>query len=503
MGAGGTLARDAKIETKMTTNAENSQEQSWRMLLGMHFPKDVSPPMNRSQSKANHGEDRRGHFLSLLFLALIVGAFAGLLGALFRLLLVHSDIWRNTLIVWAHGRGPAGLPLVVITAAILVAFAAWLVRRIAPSASGSGIPNVEAALDRRMQPTLFWRLIPVKLVGGVLAIGSGLALGREGPCVQMGAITGHYLSELSRRDWPDARALIAAGAGAGLATAFNAPLAGAIFVLEELYKRFETRIAIAALAASVTAIGVSRLLLGNAPDFRVPSFPLVIGALSPLFFLLGLFAGLLAVLYNSMLLGALAIADRLSRFPVELRAGLIGAAVGALAWFAPSIVGGGDSITEGVLNGAGSLTMLPLFYGIRLVLSTASYAAGTPGGLFAPMLVLGAQSGLFFGLLVEGIFPGSGVQPEGFAIVGMAALFTGIVRAPLTGIVLTAEMTGSVTLVLPMLAASVIAMLIPTLLGSAPIYDSLLERILSRPAGTSAQSDAPDPDPNNGRSGHG
>jgi len=142
-------------------------------------------------------------------------------------------------------------------------------------------------------------------------------------------------------------------------------------------------------------------------------------------------------------------------------------------------VGGGDAITQGVLTGAGTLTMLPILYAIRLVLSTASYAAGTPGGLFAPMLVLGAQSGLFFGLVVEAIFPGSGIQPESFAIVGMAALFAGIVRAPLTGIILTAEMTGSVTLVLPMLAACAIAMVIPTLFGSAPIYDSLRERLLS------------------------
>ena len=434
--------------------------------------------MNHSQEKSTYTTDGSRHFLALVSLALITGVFAGLLGGLFRLLLVHADIWRSALIDRAHGLGTAGLPTVVIGAAILVAFAAWLVRRFAPSAAGSGIPNVEAALDQRLRPAAFMILIPIKFVGGVLAIGSGLALGREGPSVQMGASAGHFMSELSRRSWPDHRALIAAGAGAGLATAFNAPLAGAIFVLEELYKRFEIRIAVAALTASVTAIGVSRLLLGDAPDFNV-SESSVATITQPLFFLLGVIAGLLAVLYNSMLLGALAIADRLSRVPVELRAGVIGAAVGALAWFAPAIVGGGDAITQGVLTGAGTLTMLPILYAIRLVLSTASYAAGTPGGLFAPMLVLGAQSGLFFGLVVEAIFPGSGIQPESFAIVGMAALFTGIVRAPLTGIILTAEMTGSVTLVLPMLAACAIAMVIPTLFGSAPIYDSLRERLLS------------------------
>jgi chloride channel protein, CIC family len=294
------------------------------------------------------------------------------------------------------------------------------------------------------------------------------------------ACAANFVAELSRRNRSDSRALIAAGAGAGLAAAFNAPLAGVIFVLEELYKRFEISIALAALGASTTAIVVSRLILGDAPDYQVAPIAFVVDSVKPLFCLFGLLAGLLAVVYNIMLLGALSIADRLAHVPVELRAGLVGAAVGVLAWFAPAIVGGGDSITQSVLNGAGSLALLPLLYAIRLVLSTVSYAAGTPGGLFAPMLVLGAQSGLFFGLLANAMFPSIGVQPESFAVVGMAALFTGIVRAPLTGIVLTMEMTANFTLLLPMLAACFVAMLIPTLLGNPPIYDSLRERALSR-----------------------
>ena len=453
----------------------------------------MQEPEKRQPLPADRADEKRGSLVVLAVLALVVGAFAGVLGAAFRSLLAQADVWRNALIAWAHGWGVIGFLMVVITLALSVAIAAWLVRRFAPRASGSGIPDVEAALVQSVGLPPFWRLIPVKFVGGVLAIGSGLALGREGPSVQMGASAAHFVAQLSQRHWPDTRALIAAGAGAGLATAFNAPLAGAIFVLEELYKRFETRIAIAALAASVTAIGVSRLLLGDAPDYLVAPVPAVADAVKPLFFILGLLAGYLAVIYNAMLLGGLAVADRFARVPVEWRAGFVGAAVGVLAWFAPGLVGGGEHITQGVLNGSGSLMVLPLLFAIRLVLSCASYAAGTPGGLFAPMLVLGAQSGLFFGLLADRLFPGIGVQPESFAVVGMAALFTGIVRAPLTGIVLTLEMTANVTLLLPMLAACFVAMVIPTLMGNAPIYDSLRERTLSRLEGKSAQSDAPDP----------
>ena len=234
--------------------------------------------------------------------------------------------------------------------------------------------------------------------------------------------------------------------------------------------------------ASATAIAVSRLILGDFPNYQVAPIPFVTDAVKPLFFLLGLLAGLLAVIYNILLLATLDVANRLANIPVELRAAFVGAAVGVLAWFAPTIVGGGEEITQSILDGSGTLALLPLLYGVRLLLSTTSYAAGTPGGLFAPMLVLGAQSGMFFGLAAEVIFPGIGVQPESFAVVGMAAMFTGIVRPPLTGIVLTLEMTANVTLLLPMMTACFVAML-----GNAPIYDSLRERTLRRLAAGAAQ----------------
>jgi CIC family chloride channel protein len=278
-----------------------------------------------------------------------------------------------------------------------------------------------------------------------------------------------------RRDWADCRVLLAAGAGAGLATAFNAPMAGAVFVLEELVRRFEIWIAIVALGASATAIAVSRSILGDLPDFQVGALAYASAEIRPLYFILGAVAGLVAIAYNRVLLGTMAAVDRLSSWPVELRAGLIGAAVGTLAWFAPDLVGGGDTITQRTLAGAETLAAIPAAFLLRFGLGAVSYAARTPGGLFAPMLVLGAQLGLSFGIICDMAFPEAHVQPEGFAIVGMAALFTGIVRAPLTGLVLVTEMTASVTMLLPMLGACFVAMLVPTLLRDPPIYDSLSE----------------------------
>jgi chloride channel protein, CIC family len=415
-----------------------------------------------------------GSLLALATLALVVGAASGLVGAIFRLSLERADDLRNALIAWAHGWKLLGFIALTFACAAATATSAWMVRRYAPKASGSGIPHVEAVLRGEL-PQAPFRLIPVKFLGGLLAIGSGLALGREGPSVQMSASIAHLVGKLFNRNWADCRVLLAAGAGAGLATAFNAPIAGAIFVLEELVRRFEPRIAIAALGASATAISVSRVFLGDASDFHVDTLAYAGAETRPLYFVLGAVAGFMAIVYNRALLATIAVAGRFNHGPPELRAALVGALVGILAWFAPEMVGGGDQITQQTLTGVGTLVTISLIFLLRFGLASVSYAAGTPGGLFAPMLVLGAQIGLMFGILCQMAFPDLNIQPVGFAVVGMAAFFTGVVRAPLTGIVLVAEMTANVTMLLPMLGACFIAMLVPILLGNPPIYDSLRE----------------------------
>jgi chloride channel protein, CIC family len=426
--------------------------------------------------------------LVLAVLALIAGAASGLIVAIFRLVLAQADRWRDELIARAHHQPLAGLVLIVSGSAAAVALAAWLVRRFSPYASGSGIPQVEAALTGDLPPAPP-RLIPVKFLGGLLAIGAGMALGREGPSVQMGAVVAHIVGKAFRRSWPDLRTLLAAGAGAGLAVAFNAPIAGAVFVLEELVRRLETRTAIVALGASSTAILISRLLLGDAPDFQVAvsvqattatgPLPYAVAATWPLFLVLGVAAGIAASLYNRAILGTLSLAARLDpRCPVEIQAAAIGALVGIIGWFSPGLIGGGDNITQRVVAGSAALGTIPLAFVVRFGLGAACYAARTPGGLFAPLLVLGAQLGLLFGALCQSAFPSLGIEPEAFAVVAMAAFFTGVVQAPVTGIVLVTEMTAAFTTLLPMLAACFAAMVAASLLRTAPIYDSLREQAM-------------------------
>ena len=438
--------------------------------------------MEQVEGSIVEGRSRDHALLLPALVAPLAGAATGLICAVFRLSLEAADRMRGAVIDWAHHQPRVLAFLLVVTAtAAAVALAAWLVRRFAPYTSGSGIPHVEAALEGEVRPAPPG-LIPIKFVGGLLAIGSGLALGREGPSVQMGAAISHRLGELLRCSADDRRILLAAGAGAGLAAAFNAPIAGAVFVLEELVRRFEPRIAVAALGASAAAIAVTRAVLGDMPDFKVdPLGYQPAGAL--LFYIaLGVVCGLAAICYSWTVLRAMSLAERFARGSVEIRGAVIGAAVGAAAWFFPDLVGGGDAITQTTLLGGVGFTLLVVIFLFRFVLGAVSYATAVPGGLFAPMLVLGAQLGLGFGHLCLLALPGSGIEPTAFAIVGMAAFFIGVVQAPVTGIVLATEMTASFTMLLPMLVAGAAAMLLPALLRSLPIYDSLRQRVARRPA---------------------
>jgi CIC family chloride channel protein len=230
----------------------------------------------------------------------------------------------------------------VAAIAALTGLAARLVERFSPYAAGSGIPRVEAVAKGELSPAPF-SLLPVKFFGGWLAIGGGLALGREGPSVQMGASIGSLVGRKFRLKQGDHVALLAACGGAGLATAFNAPIAGAVFVLEELIRRFDTRIAIAALGASCCAIAVARIFLGSAPDFQIEALPYSGLGSGLLFTGLGVLAGFAGMAYNAAILAGLSLAARIPWRP-GWRAAVIGATVGMMAWFTPGLVGGGDAI---------------------------------------------------------------------------------------------------------------------------------------------------------------
>lgn len=418
-----------------------------------------------------------GHLLGFSATAIVVGALTGLVTGTFKKALESVSEGRGALIEWAQHDRFLGLMAVMAVCAAGASLAAALVHRLEPHAEGSGIPRVEAVVAGRIPPGSPL-ILPIKYLGGLLAIGSGLALGREGPSVQMGGNIAITISRLTRRNSHDLRVLVAAGAAAGLATAFNAPIAGGVFVLEELIRRFDPRTTIATLLAAGSGFYSAKLVLGESGhDFDTALISAPTLAHAPVMLAVGVVAGLVGVAYNWLILSSLNIMDR-SRLPCELRAGLIGAGIGCVAYFAPNLVGGGDSLTQHALLHGDSLALAAVA-GIlvaRIGLGVLSYAAATPGGLFAPMLVLGSYVGLLVGIAGKAVIPQWTPEPTALALIGIAAFFTATVRAPLTGIVLATELTGVTTQLPPMLGACALAMLVATALRSEPIYDALSAR---------------------------
>jgi CIC family chloride channel protein len=413
--------------------------------------------------------------------SILTGILIGLVGGAFRYCLIAADTRRDALVAWARAWPYIGWMAPVALGLVGVAVARVLVVRIAPTAEGSGIQRVEAVIRGEVKQAPH-SIVFVKFFGGLLAMGSGLALGREGPTVQMGSSLSWLISHFLIRDDEDAGVIGAAGAGAGLAVAFNAPIGGSVFVFEELTSNFTPWLLVATLAAASVAVWIMRLMLGNTLDFTVQQVRLTQPWKVAPFLVLGALLGAAGALYNAANVGLLRLSDRLSGVSSVSRAAIIGAAVGLVAWFAPALVGGGDNLTQAILADRFAVRSLVAVFLARFLLGPWSYAAGTPGGIFAPLLVLGASSGALFAGVLNHYMPTLGLSPVALAVVGMAALFSASVRAPLTGIVLTVEMTGRGDLTLALLGASLVAMVVAMLLKSEPIYVTLKRRMLEREA---------------------
>jgi H+/Cl- antiporter ClcA len=411
----------------------------------------------------------------LYIAATLVGVFAGLIGGAFHALLDLATEGREGLKhLVAAAPVPGWLLLMPLGAAVLLV-AMWIVRRYAPETAGSGVQEVEAILagERKLR---WQRVLPVKFFAGTLAVGSGLVLGREGPTIHMGAALGQLASErLGPRPGAN-RALLAAGAAAGLATAFNAPLASIVFVTEELREHFEYRFATiqSVIIACCAAVIVSGWMLGQGPDMPMPHLQMAPLDALPLFLVLGVLIGALGVLFNRLLLGSVAAFRALGSPAIYAAAAISGAILGALFWFAPHTIGGGESLVEKLLHGQPALLLLIALLMVRLLTTVGSYGLGLPGGIFAPMLALGTICGAAFAALVTLVAPALAMAPEVFAVAAMGALFAATVRAPLTGIILVIELTGAQALALPIILTCLSATFTAEGMGGRPIYSALL-----------------------------
>ncbi len=421
--------------------------------------------------------DARG-LVILGLVAAVAGFIVGIVGGYFRKLLFEADDLRLSFLTWAHDWSGPGWILLILVVVVCVVLARLVVLAV-PRVSGSGIQDVEAVFKGEV-PATSWEVLPAKFVGGVLAIGAGLALGREGPTVHLGASIGSEAGRRFRLDDQDVRILQTALGGAGLGVAFNAPLGGALFVFEEIAKTIRLRLGLATLIGTSTAIAASRMILGDRPDFLVGQIGTPVGWTLVVFLAFGVVTGVAGAWYNRLIVFMLRLSDRAQRVPPLAQAAAIGVVVGVLLWFDPLVAtGGGDRLTQELLGGGIALASVAGYFLIRFFLGPLSYAGQTPGGLFSPLLAVGA----LWGVVVHGLgghfLSGPGTGAAAFAIIGMSTLFAAIVRAPLTGIVLIIEMTATTTLVVPMLAAAFGAVITTSLMHNEPIYDSLGRRMMA------------------------
>lgn len=417
-------------------------------------------------------------------LAVVAGALVGLVGTVFH---IAADALLHGFRAWV-GEMPAHQAVGVAGAAgaAMVTTAVLLVRAVAPAAAGSGVQEIEGALEG-VRPLDWRRILPVKFAGGVLAIGSGLVVGREGPTIHMGAAISAGFAERLGLDDVDRRGLIAAGAAAGLAAAFNAPVAAVLFVVEETRRQFPytARTYCGVIFASVASTVVTEEIAGVAPDLRIEASVPGLELLAA-FALFGVVLGGVGVLFNRLLVWTLDGFDALARLSPLLGPVAVGGLLGVLAVTLPAATGGGESLIRSLVAESFAPAALAGLLALRLATTLVSYSVGAPGGIFAPILTLATLGGLAFANLAALVLPVAAAgHGAAFAIAGMAGLFAASVRAPMVAVVLVAELTGAYGLLLPVLVTAVVAFVVARALGGEPIYETLLARTLRRAGGPS------------------
>ncbi|TMX46460.1 H(+)/Cl(-) exchange transporter ClcA [Vibrio sp. Hep-1b-8] len=421
--------------------------------------------------------------ISVLFLSLLVGVLAGLVGTYFEIAVHFVSETRTE---WLKSEIGSLLPLwlaAFIISASLAFIGYFLVHRFAPEAAGSGIPEIEGAMDG-IRPVRWWRVIPVKFFGGMGALGSGMVLGREGPTVQMGGAIGRMVTDIFKVDNDDTKhSLLASGAAGGLAAAFNAPLAGIMFVVEEMRPQFRySLISIrAVIISAISANIVFRYINGQDAVITMPQYQAPDLATLWLFLLLGALFGMFGVVFNQLVTLSQDLFVKLHRNDCKrylITGSLIGGCFGIMLLYFPEVTGGGISLIPNITNGGYSASILLLMFVARIATTMICFGSGAPGGIFAPMLALGTLFGYAFGLIAQGLFPELPITPGMFAIAGMGALFAATVRAPITGILLVIEMTNNYYLILPLIITSLGAVIFAQMLGGQPIYSQLLHRTL-------------------------
>ncbi|QBO36350.1 ClC family H(+)/Cl(-) exchange transporter [Periweissella cryptocerci] len=412
--------------------------------------------------------------LNVVLRAIVVGLLVGIVVSAFRWAIGQLlEVWK---VIYHTSAQNHWLMLVVILGMVGLA---WIIGKITgpnPNVMGSGIPQVEGQLHGQIEMNA-WSVLWRKFVAGILAIGTGTFLGREGPSIQLGAAVGQLYAEKRHFKQQNRSLMIATGAAAGLAAAFSAPIAGTMFVLEEIYRSFSVLVWLGALTGALTADLVAQEIFGLTPVLAIHYTHVLPLHYYWILVILGLVLGLAGYCYQRVILWMPRFYQLFSRIPREFQGVVPLLLVIPVGIYFSNTLGGGATLIQSVAKSVPGLGILVGLLLLRFVFSMISYGSGLPGGIFLPILTLGALIGAIVGMVFVkmGLLPN--VYIPNLIIFAMAGYFAGISKAPFTAIILITEMVGSLMHLLPLALVALVAYLVVDLLGGTPIYESLLARL--------------------------
>jgi CIC family chloride channel protein len=414
------------------------------------------------QSKLQSREDQ-----VFLALALVIGVLTGLAVVAFILVTERAGmrLYPPNAARWRRLAFPLGGSILI----------GYLLYKYFPFARGSGVPQTKAALYAR-DGRITLRTIIGKFLCTSATLASGIPLGREGPSVQVGAGIASVLGRNLGLRPEKVKALIPVGAAAAIAAAFNTPMAAVLFALEEIVGDLHAPVLGSVVLASAAAWITLHLFLGNTPLFKVPAYQLVSPWEFAIYAVLGIAGGVVSVAFTETLLHMRRRFLRLSPKTAWLQPAAGGVVVGISAWFVPQVLGVGYSYVGDALNSYMALKLMLLLILLKFITVTTSYASGNAGGIFAPALFIGAMLGGSLGTFAHQFFPAHTASPGAYALVGMGTLFAGIIRAPMTSVVMIFEMTRDYNVIVPLMISNLISLFIASRLQPKPIYEALSEQ---------------------------
>ncbi|QSW20889.1 ClC family H(+)/Cl(-) exchange transporter [Clostridium gasigenes] len=419
--------------------------------------------------------DRGNLRVSLIIQGTIIGFITGIVIVLNRIAISKfSHVFKE---IYLYSKGS---PIKVIGVFLLLALMGWITGVMVkkePMISGSGIPQVNAILLGKLNVN--WvKVLVLKFIGGTMALVAGLSVGREGPSVQMGAAIAQGVSNSSEKAPMKKGFLVTSGAAAGLAAAFNSPLSGMIFVLEEVHRSFSPLVLLPAMAATLMADFVTKQFLGMDPALKFMDVSVIPLEYYWTLVILGVLTGAIAIFFTKGVVISQNIYGRLKKVPIEVKIMIPFLITGVVGFLAPQLLGGGHEIIISLYGSDISILMLIALFLIKFILVLICFGSGVPGGIFLPMLLLGSILGDIFGIIICNLANIPSTFIINFIILAMAGYFAAVVKAPVTAIVLITEMTGSFEHLLAISIVVFIAYITSDLLRSEPVYEVLLDRLL-------------------------